>query len=269
MPSPLTTSSTVALTARKSFAFGDERRQGSALDGPSVIHNPDSRSLAAAPVWRGRAESANSEGRRACIENLQLWLKKRSVEARPREPRLAFGLESLDRCSEGGLPTGAISELVARGPSVGADYALHRLLASARARGWRAGLLETADSFDPGSASPEVLSSLLWVRVRDWLTALRAADQLAQDGNLRLIVLDLRGRPGERAPNLSPALGYRLQQAVERTDVCLLVLAEKPLLASARVRLQLEHPLPLSLLEDSSGRPPLLDPRMLRLRLAA
>lgn len=153
---------------------------------------------------------------------------------------LESGVSALDGLLGGGLPKGAMVEVVSPGPSRGASSLLLALLAQgARQRRWSA-LIDAADRFDPQSAGAGTLSGLLWMRCRAASEAMRCADLLLRDGNLPLVVLDLRGAAAAELRRIPDPHWYRLQRALEPVASTLLVVSAQPLVPCAQARLLLE-----------------------------
>jgi hypothetical protein len=150
-------------------------------------------------------------------------------------------LPTLDDAT-GGLPLGAITEIVCTAPSCGGQLLLEQLLAVTRATRTRVALVDSADSFDPASYPADLLAHLVWVRGgpnSPTDVALAAADLLTRDANLGLVVLDLR-QADERALRRTPAsFWYRLQRAVEPADLALVVVTPRTSVPSAQLRLGL------------------------------
>src|SRR4030095_13582674 len=87
----------------------------------------------------------------------------------------------------------------------------------------RVALIDSTDSFDPGSFPTDQSAHLLWVRCSSTTTALQAADLIARDANLGLVVLDLRRAPEADLRRIPGPQWYRLQRAVEPTDLALVI----------------------------------------------
>lgn len=182
---------------------------------------------------------------------------------------LATGLDTLDESTGGGLPCGAITELVATAPSCGGQLFLGQLIAAARAQQQRVALVDVTDAFDPGSFGDDALSHVVWVRgTGDLTTALGATDLLARDANLGLVILDVRDVPLAALRRTPAPLWYRLQRAVETADLALVVHTPRALVPSARLRLELECPHGLPALgNDRLHLAQNLTPRLRRQRL--
>ena len=92
-------------------------------------------------------------------------------------------------------------------------------------------------------------------------------DLFARDANLGLVVLDLRDAPNSELRRVPAPLWYRLQRAVEGTELILFVITPRALIPSASLRLQLTKPLRLDhLQQDRPDLLPLLDVRLERQR---
>jgi hypothetical protein len=174
----------------------------------------------------------------AKIIQLQELLAARGLTTveRPRERFLA-GWAGLDAAAGGGLPKGDLAELNCR--HGGAALAVAELLQAAERQRHFVALLDGSDSFDLESVSPAALARLLWVRCRNATEAVKAADLVLRDGNLPLVVLNLRSCTDVgRIPSQA---WYRLQRIVEQSGCTLVVLTPRPSVTSARVRLTLHR----------------------------
>jgi hypothetical protein len=170
----------------------------------------------------------------------------RVVEAAP------TGIAEVDNLLDGGLPTGAITELAGAESSGRTSLALAfvaRLTGDGRACAW----VDTDDTLDPESAAANgvVLRQLLWVRCRGktalakdkpWPLleqAIRATDLLLQAGGFAAIVLDLAGTAPEHAMRIPLATWFRFRQAATRTR-CSLVLLDQTACAQSSATAVLE-----------------------------
>ena len=151
---------------------------------------------------------------------------------------LGTGILSIDEAT-GGLPRGAVTEVVCAAPSCGGQLLLGQLLAATRITRTRVALIDCTDSFDPASFDADLLAHLVWVRCATMATALHAADLLARDANLGLVVLDLRRAPDVDFRRTPSTHWYRLQHAVEPTDLAFVVVTPRACVPSAQVRFAL------------------------------
>ena len=152
---------------------------------------------------------------------------------------LPTGIAAVDRAT-GGFPLGAVTEIVCAAPSCGGQLFLAQLLDVTRRASQRVALIDSTDSFDPGSFPADQFVHLLWVRCLNTTTALQAADLLARDANLGLVVLDLRRAPESDLRRIPGPQWYRLQRAVEPTDLALVVETPRASVPSAQVRFALQ-----------------------------
>lgn len=179
---------------------------------------------------------------------------------------LVTGIPAVD--AVGGLPRPGLTELVCSAPSCGSQLFLGQLLHATRAQGLRASLVDRSDAFDPSSWPAHLLEHLVWVRARHAHEALHAADLLARDANLGLVILDLRHAVLAELRRIPSTAWYRLQRAIEPTLMAGVVLTPFSLVPSVHLRLELETPYPL-LAAQSQPRPDLvaaLAPQLIRQR---
>jgi recombination protein RecA len=172
------------------------------------------------------------------------------------------GVEAADRILEGGLPVGAISEIVGPASSGRTSLALS-FLAQRTAEGRVCAWVDVEDALDPESAAANGinLKQLLWVRCRPegpersaprfrrdakagpvWTRldqALRATDLLLQAGGFAAIVLDLADTAPEHGCRIPLATWFRFRQAADRTR-CSLVLLGRTAFAQSSAAVALE-----------------------------
>jgi hypothetical protein len=110
------------------------------------------------------------------------------------------------------------------------------MLSQARLRGGRVGLIDGTDQFDPAGHPESALATLVWVRCPNPESALPTAELLARDANLELVVLDLRRASPNGVRRIPAAAWYRLQRAVEQSDLALLALTPLAIVPSAQLR---------------------------------
>ncbi len=182
---------------------------------------------------------------------------------------LATGIPAVDEIL-GGLPLSAVSEFVCAAPSCGSHLLLGQLLAATRATRNRVALVDAGDTFDPASFAEDSLAHLLWVRCRTTAEALQAVDLLSRDANLGLVVLDLRRASEADLRRIPATQWYRLQRAVEPTDLALVVETPRATVASAQLRLVLNTSASPSCLDAERHELAIhLAPTLQRQRLAA
>src|SRR5258708_10635225 len=114
---------------------------------------------------------------------------RRAPALAPGAPRpLPTGVPALDAALGGGLGRGQLHELVGP-PGAGGTALLCAALASATFAGELCALIDPGNAFDPARRGID-LSRLLWVRPRDPVQALRAAE-IALEARFSLVALDL------------------------------------------------------------------------------
>ena len=155
---------------------------------------------------------------------------------------LPTGVKALDAALGGGLIRGQLHELIGP-PGAGGTALLRAALSAATARGELCALIDPGNSFDPSQPGID-LDRLLWVRPRDPVQALRAAE-LALEARFSLVALDLgdvcvlpplkapRGvirvvRFEKKSPSPGASPWARLARRAEKHGGALLLLARAP-----------------------------------------
>src|SRR5213082_2206703 len=188
-------------------------------------------------------------------------LRKLLAERFPQPPfpaatRLATGLSFVDQAIGGGLPRGAITELISPQISAGSASFIQALLQAAHRDRYFLALIDGRDSFDP-SALAELgkvrLRNLLWVRCSKALKALKAADLLLRDGNFPLVIVDLVLNPPEELRKIPQTNWYRLQRLVEASSAACLVLSRHSMVSSAQLKIVLENSWTLESFEEKAA----------------
>ena len=189
-------------------------------------------------------------------------LRKLLAERFPHRPvpattrRLITGLSFLDQAIGGGLPKGAITELISPRITAGSASLVHMLLQAAHRNRYFLALIDGRDSFAP-SASGELgnscLHHLLWVRCTKALETIKAADLLLRDGNFPLVIVDLVLNPLEELRKIPQTSWYRLQRLVESAPTACLVMTRQGTVSSAQLKIVLENSWTLETFEDESA----------------
>ena len=211
-------------------------------------------------------------------------LRKLLTERFPHTPapattrRLITGLSFLDQAIGGGLPKGAITELISPRISAGSASLIHMLL-QADSAGWPqrvrplvdetpagltdkisvlrpVALIDGRDSFDPsasGGLGKACLHHLLWVRCSKALDAIKAADLLLRDGNFALVIVDLVLNPPADLSKIPQTSWYRLQRLVESAPTACLVMTRQGVVSSAQLKIVLENSWTLDTFKDESA----------------
>src|SRR5437660_6681687 len=188
-------------------------------------------------------------------------LRKLLAERFPQPPfpaatRLATGLSFLDQVIGGGLPKGAITELISAQISAGSASLIRALLQAAHRNRYFLALIDGRDSFDPsasGRPGNGCLSYLLWVRCTKAFEAIKAADLLLRDGNFPLVIVDLVLNAPQELRKIPQTSWYRLQRLVESAPTACLVLTRLGMVSSAQLKIVLENSWTLESFEEENA----------------
>ena len=155
--------------------------------------------------------------------------------------RLTTGLSSLDSILPGGLPQGAITELISPQVSGGSASLISALVQTAQRHRYFIALIDGRDSFDPAPLGNSCLRHVLWVRCQKALELVKAADLLLRDGNFPLVIADLVLNRRDELGQIPQTSWYRLQRLVEPTSTAFLVLTRRSMVSSAQFKIVLEN----------------------------
>jgi hypothetical protein len=167
--------------------------------------------------------------------------------------RLVNGLAFFDQPIGGGLPKGAITELISPRGSAGSASLIHTFIHGAYRDKYFVALIDGRDSFDPCAVANSILRQLLWVRCTKALEAVKAADLLLRDGNFPLVIVDLILNSPEELRKIPQITWYRLQRLVESVPSACLVLTRYEMVSSAQLKLVLENSWNLETLEKQEA----------------
>ena len=167
--------------------------------------------------------------------------------------RLVTGLGSFDQAIGGGLPKGAITELISPRKSAGSASLIHAFIHRAYRDKYFVVLIDGRDSFDPCTLANSILLQLLWVRCTKALEAVKAADLLLRDGNFPLVIVDLILNSPEELRKIPQTTWYRLQRLVESAPTACLVITRYEMVSSAQLKLVLENSWNLETLEKQDA----------------
>jgi recA bacterial DNA recombination protein len=188
------------------------------------------------------------------IVDLRKLLAERFLHA-PATPatRLVTGLPFLDQAIGGGLPRGAITEMISPRKSAGSASFIHTLIDVAYRDNYFMALIDGRDSFDPCGLNNASLRHLLWVRCLKGSEGIKAADLLLRDGNFPLVIIDLMLSSPEELRKIPQTNWYRLQRLVELAPTVCLVLTRYEMVGSAQLKLVLESSWNLETLEKQNA----------------
>jgi hypothetical protein len=155
--------------------------------------------------------------------------------------RLSSEVPFLDEPIGGGLPCGAITELVSPAASAGTASLIHTFVHCAYRDNYFLALIDGSDSFDPCGLANPWLQHLLWIRCSKADEGVRAADLLLRDGNFSLVIVDLVLNAPEELRKIPQTNWYRLQRLVEVVPTACLVLTRYEMVHSAQLKLVLKN----------------------------
>src|SRR5438477_343898 len=167
--------------------------------------------------------------------------------------RLFTSLSFLDEQISGGLPRGAITELISPQISAGSASLIHALIHCAYRDNYFLALIDGRDSFDPSGVENPRLQHLLWVRCSKASEAIKAADLLLRDGNFPLVIVDLVLNAPEELRKIPQTSWYRLQRLVEVSTTACLVMTRQSMVSSAQLKIVLENLWRLERLENENA----------------
>jgi hypothetical protein len=167
--------------------------------------------------------------------------------------RLVTSLRFLDEPIGGGLPRGAITELISPGTTAGSASLIHALVHCAYRDNYFLALIDGRDSFDACELENPSLRHLLWVRCSKASEGVNAADLLLRDGNFPLVILDLVLNAPDELRKIPQTNWYRLQRLAELLPTACLVLTRYEMVSSAQLKLLLENSCNLETLEPRNA----------------
>lgn len=160
------------------------------------------------------------------------------LEERPAPATIPTGVAQIDEPCRGGLPKGALTEIVC-GEDASGSATLIRQLISCAANNQIVTLIDGADSLEVTQILENILARLLWVRCRCAVNALKAVDLVLRDRNLPLVLLDLKMNASAQLQKIPATTWYRLQRLVEESGTVCAVFTPRPMLSPARTRFTL------------------------------
>jgi len=140
---------------------------------------------------------------------------------------LSSGIPEIDAVTGGGLPRGAITEIVGAASS-GRASLLSATLTDAITRSETCALVDTSDTFDPASARQAGVNfnSLLWVRCGNSVErAFKATDFLLQSGGFGFVALNLSDVTVNYARRIISSWWFRFRRAIENTPTTFMVIS--------------------------------------------
>lgn len=160
------------------------------------------------------------------------------------------GLPLIDQPLRGGLPKGTLTEII--GASSGSATLIRQLLVSGQTQ--ITAFIDGNDSLDVTPMDESILSRMLWVRCRNTDAALKAADLILRDGNLSLVLIDLKLNSEKELRKIPATVWYRFQRLIEDTATVCLVVTPCPVVSPAQTRITVASRLSIKSLEWNPGQ---------------
>jgi recombination protein RecA len=150
---------------------------------------------------------------------------------------------AIDRCLQGGVPRGHLSEIAGPSSSGRTTLLLH-LMAAATARGEIVAFVDTLDRLDVASAAAAGidLDRLLWIRGESAShasgperveRALKALNLVLQAGGFGVVAIDLADVAASTLKQIPFTTWMRVQRVIEGSDTACLIVASEPLSRSS------------------------------------
>jgi hypothetical protein len=143
----------------------------------------------------------------------------------------------LDTLLGGGLPKGAITQLLIPNISSGGTIILHEIIEAMHDASQYVALIDSKDCFEPAADHP----LLLWIRCHNVLQALKATDLILRDGNLSLVILDFKESSSQELKKIPGSAWYRFQRITEENRSALLAITRHPIVNSAQITISTIH----------------------------
>jgi RecA/RadA recombinase len=149
------------------------------------------------------------------------------------------GWSPLDSLLGGGLPKGAITQLLIPNISSGGAIVLHEIIEAMQAASQYVALIDGQDCFEPFADHP----LLLWIRCHNATQALKATDLILRDGNLPLTILDFKQNSDRELRKIPGPTWYRFQRLSEESKTSLLIITRHLAVSSAHITISMTHQL--------------------------
>lgn len=176
---------------------------------------------------------------------------RQHLEEQPAFERfLPTGVPQLDEPLRGGLPQGALTEIVRK--NAGSATLLRELIVRAVSNRQIVALIDGGDTLDVTQINDTALPRLLWIRCHSTDEILKAADLILRDGNLPMLLIDLLGIPEKQLRKIPPTSWYRLQRLIEETATVCAVFTPRPMVSPAEARITIHSHFALNSMESET-----------------
>ena len=187
------------------------------------------------------------------IIQLRKFLAERFPQQKITHLLTPTGWSLLDALLGGGLPKGAITQLIIPHISAGGAIVLHEMIEAMHQHSQCVALIDGKNSFEPSTDYP----LLLWIRCQNVPQALKATDLVLRDSNLPLSILDFKQNSETELRKIPGTTWYRFQRIAEENKSTLLTITRHPLVSSAQISILLTHQLRID--DLTSFRPEIIN----------
>jgi recA bacterial DNA recombination protein len=171
------------------------------------------------------------------IELRKILAERYPQQTEARSVCLPTGWSPLDSLLGGGLPKGAITQLLIPNISSGGAIVLHEIIEAMQEISQYVALIDSKNCFEPVVDHP----LLLWIRCHTVLQALKATDLILRDGNLSLVILDFKENLDQDLKKIPASAWYRFQRIIEENRNALLTITRHPIVNSAQITISTIH----------------------------
>jgi len=165
------------------------------------------------------------------VELRKVLAERYPQKMRTRSSYIPTGWAPVDTLLGGGLPKGAITQLLVPNLSAGGAIVLHEIIETIQGLSQYVALIDSKDCFEPVVDHP----LLLWIRCHNILQALKSTDLILRDGNLPLAILDLKENSNKELRKVPASTWYRFQRITEENRSSLLTITRYPIVSSAQI----------------------------------
>jgi hypothetical protein len=171
------------------------------------------------------------------IELRKILAERYPQQTETRSLCLPTGWSPLDSLLGGGLPKGAITQLLIPNISSGGAIVLHEIIKAMQDVSQYVALIDSKNCFEPVADHP----LLLWIRCQNVLQALKATDLILRDGNLSLVILDFKENLDQELRKIPGSAWYRFQRIIEENRNALLTITRHPIVINAQITISTMH----------------------------
>jgi hypothetical protein len=161
------------------------------------------------------------------IQLRQILAERFPQETLPLTTLFSIGLPLFDHLNA--LVRGHITEMITPRLSSGGTLLLHEIIRTLQQSSQFVALVDARNSFYPIYESKR----LLWIRCQHVQEAIKATDLLLRDGNIELIILDLKESSSLELRRIPSTTWYRFQRVAEESRTTLLAMTPHRMISNS------------------------------------